>query len=318
MPFKYFRTPAGPCPSPEPRSPCLLPSESGYSFIDVSETRPGTPPPDPSIPDIILQSSRFASIQNKIKKALKVPAKSGFTKTVPPVAQEQEEGGGNQSRGVSVDSVSIGAMYEGLPVSPSESCFSNSNVSHVQMSPAPLAGLGLLLPVPGTNELRCLSSLLQRSISPIRILETVEVPPLAEPLPGSACRYTRYAGLGHGLPSHMRRRHRQRTHTASSSNNRVTSSVRTITQVFSGSYAYTLGPALTRCPPRVRAAPRIGMSVTWARHHRKRRGYGGIDETIMSLKRGWAAISRRVHVKTRTGGGGEEQVRSRFVEVEIL
>ncbi|KAJ7641095.1 hypothetical protein FB45DRAFT_1053702 [Roridomyces roridus] len=315
MPFKSFRTPAGPCPTPEPRSPCLLPSVSGYSFIDVSETRPGMPPPDPSIPDIILQSSRFASIQNKIKKALKVPANSGFTKTVPPVAQEQEErGGGNQSRGVSVDSVSIRAIYEGLPVSPSDSCFSNSNVSHVQMSPTPLAGLGLLLPVPGTTELRCLS-LLQRSISPIRLLESVEVPPLAEPLPGSASRYTRYAGLGHGLPSHMRRRHRQ--HTAS--NNRIASSVRTITQVFSGSYAYTLGPALTRCPPRVRATPHIGMSVTWARHHRKGRGYAGIDETITSLKRSWAAISRRVvrRVKSRNGGGGEE-VQSRFVEVEIL
>ncbi|KAJ6546205.1 hypothetical protein DFH09DRAFT_1281948 [Mycena vulgaris] len=175
-----------------PASESFAHSDSTYSVIHL------TPPvslqkSDPDIPHIILESDRFqsASVQEKMLKALKPSTGSGFTRTAP-------------SQRDRADRL---ASTQGLPPSVSDSYF--DDVSPFDASPPVRMGLGLLIPTGSTNELRPLCPLASRQTSPTRGFGfdtpmNCLSPELLSPSPvvrtGSSAGY---AGLGHGLPSHM-------------------------------------------------------------------------------------------------------------------
>ncbi|KAJ7435779.1 hypothetical protein B0H11DRAFT_2112690, partial [Mycena galericulata] len=265
------------CASSDSPNSSFSHSGSGYSFI--SATRQASHPMSVAqLPDVLLRSDRFqtTSIQDKIRKALKIPTKSN-----------------SEQRAVSF--ASTAGIYDGLPPSPRSSLFSLSDSDRsdsdsieiiTKAAPAPM-GLGLLIPSPQTNELRLLSPLELRRASPIRevkilrSLARTSAPAMvrAQPLPAPrapsssspasapprvsrpshvqettatrrAARY-RNAGLGHGLPSHMRP---VRASSNSNSNIRFTSiasSVRAVSHILSGAYPNALlnaMPTLARCP----------------------------------------------------------------------
>ncbi|KAJ7772181.1 hypothetical protein B0H16DRAFT_1768729 [Mycena metata] len=160
--------------------------------------------------------------------------------------------------------VSVQAIYEGLPPSPSDTFFTPQTI-----------GLGLVVRSPSTNKLVFISPLDLRRPSPthgvpfhhlpsdrillsstlmVRATGGVTIPP-AQLNPKRQSPASRYAGLGHGLPSHMRG-----SALAQSLSNRFASgltitSLRSISALFdiipSGSHSRALlnaMPALARCP----------------------------------------------------------------------
>ncbi|KAF7334636.1 hypothetical protein MVEN_02294000 [Mycena venus] len=111
-----------------------------------------------SSPAIIVQSDRFqsAGVQEKMLKALRFSAGSGFTRPASP----------SSSRSRRDRAVSTQAIYEGLPPSPSD-CFFN-DTSLLDNSTPKHIGLGILVPSSSTStsDLRLLSPLASRSASP--------------------------------------------------------------------------------------------------------------------------------------------------------
>ncbi|KAJ7641103.1 hypothetical protein FB45DRAFT_1021876 [Roridomyces roridus] len=219
-----------PSPTLSMRTSNSYPQESDSELVCEPIPEPTIPSATPRLPDIISHSSRFAAIQERLKAALRVPAQSGFTDT----ESVAEDGGLSPCTSPStVDSQMIHAIYEGLPPSPSSSddsesvsggwSSSDSDATQVQSSSrniTPLVGVGLglrlLFAVPGSTLPRSsttaatgLGSFGKRP-SMARILgydpgqhreRPSTVLPTGKPIHDN--RRSRYAGLGHGLPSHM-------------------------------------------------------------------------------------------------------------------
>ncbi|KAJ7128698.1 hypothetical protein C8R44DRAFT_733023 [Mycena epipterygia] len=260
------------CASSDSPSSSFAHSDSSYSFISL------TPPSSfespklvPELPDIIAQSSRFheMSVQEKMLKALKFSTGSGFTRPVPTSSSCGRDRSGSVA--------STQAIYKGLPPSPSDCFFDDTSFVHTS-TPARI-GLGLLVPSTTTNELRLLSPLSFRSasptpgveapndtissrllLSPPAMIRTYRPQPVTssrteyvssaeQPASEGSDRASQYAGLGHGLPSHMN------TMATSFASGFTISSARSISHLLgivpSSSYSYALlqgMPSLARCP----------------------------------------------------------------------
>ncbi|KAJ7759563.1 hypothetical protein B0H16DRAFT_1720354 [Mycena metata] len=207
--------------SDSPNSDPFPQSQSSDSFN--SDVVPfASPNPVPELADVIVQSSRFqsASVQEKMLKALRASTSSGFTREAPSKSRKNR-------------AISTQAIYEGFPPSPSD-CFFN-DASLVEVSTPAHIGLGILFPSSSSNDSHLASPLAARRTAPIPGLDGLPedilasrllLSPIAGPSrspPATPPRYatayvsaqnaastahtaassSRYAGLGHGLPSHL-------------------------------------------------------------------------------------------------------------------
>ncbi|KAJ7016099.1 hypothetical protein C8F04DRAFT_1350208 [Mycena alexandri] len=211
------------CSSSDSPSSSFSQSQARYSF--VSDVVPLSSQAVPELAGIIAQSSRFqpASVQEKMVKALRVPMDSGFTRAAP--------SNGRKNRAASTQVLLIPlAIYGGFPPSSSD-CFFN-DASLVGISTPAHIGLGILLPSSSSNDLHLVSPLAARrtsstgmdgpseDISASRLLLSPIVGPSRSPpaTPRHTTTYvttqsaasdvktassSRYAGLGHGIPSHL-------------------------------------------------------------------------------------------------------------------
>ncbi|KAJ7149665.1 hypothetical protein C8R46DRAFT_1358732 [Mycena filopes] len=279
----------GPTNSPTPTSVPFATVPGGHLAADVPDrsTRSLTKLAIPTHPTTTLSSTE--------NKALEAPSSTAN----PP---------SSHSLPMRPRDVSNQAIFEGLPPSPSDTFFTSASSSEL--------GLGLILRSPsprGTTTLRTLlSPLACRRPSPTHGVPFYRIPPTklllsatlmvrvtgagvvqqrqpeqpqlsprsppvapapaAKPKPDS-----RYAGLGHGLPSHMRGSNRYAAADALRAISGLTiTSCRAVSHVLqaSGSYARTAAlltvmPALARCPQRCESvgAARGGEGV-WKRVRR--------------------------------------------------
>ncbi|KAF8179921.1 hypothetical protein K438DRAFT_1976887 [Mycena galopus ATCC 62051] len=190
-------------------------SDSSYSFISELDPASLSSKAIPELPDIIAQSVRFqsASVHEKMLQALRFSTGSGFTRPEPPSSGY----GSRRNRGVSIQ-----AIYEGLPPSPSD-CFFND--ASVMDNSTPIhVGLGIFIPSSGTSDLRLLSPLASRSTSsptpdgdapadgllsrlllsspsPVSRNQLTMPSRPASPTSNEQVSSSRYAGVGLGLPS---------------------------------------------------------------------------------------------------------------------
>ncbi|KAJ7894811.1 hypothetical protein B0H13DRAFT_2339098 [Mycena leptocephala] len=233
------------CASSDSPNSSFSHSESFLSYV----TPVSSPKVVPELPDIIVQSDRFqsTSVQEKMVKALKFSTGSGFTRRAPTSSGRDR-------------AVSTQAIYEGLPRLRYPGTYRSWDFSSMFEHKRVASVITTCLALRITNTRRgrsCGHTIIQiATVDPTSSCSPPATPPAAAPASETlhsddrVSSSQRYAGLGHGLPSHMN---------DSTASSRFTStftlySVRSISTVLSmvpsGSYPHALLnrlPILARC-----------------------------------------------------------------------